>query len=327
MAIDFGLRYRYLKQTIDEYLVNCLREQEPRSLYQPMAYVLAGGGKRIRPVLVILACEAVGGNAEAAVHAGAAMEILHNFTLVHDDIMDNAGSRRGRRTVHTKWDGNVAILTGDALLALAYRVLLQTESPRLKDISQTFTEGVLEVCEGQAYDKEFEARRRVSLDEYLLMIQKKTGRMVTASTQIGALIGNSTDTELDALMRYGDLIGRAFQIQDDLLDIVGDERKLGKKIGGDVQEGKKTFLLLEALRRSRGAERKLLTEVITKRGVPRSKVPRIRAIYHSSGAVDAALERIRNDIDEAKQQLRRLRSSDATSMLHWFSDMLLNRKS
>ena len=325
--IDFKLRYLSLKKMIDQYLAGCLRAEEPRSLYKPMMYVLEAGGKRVRPILLMLACEVVGGKAQDAAHAGAAIEILHNFTLVHDDIMDNAGSRRGRRTVHTKWDTNVAILTGDALLALAYRILLRTDSARLKEISRTFTEGVLEVCEGQAYDKEFESRRRVSLEDYLLMIQKKTGRMVTASTEIGALIGNATDTELDALRQFGELIGRAFQIQDDLLDIVGDEKKFGKMIGGDVQEGKKTFLLLEALRRSRGKERDLLTEVITNRGVPKSKVPRIRAIYQSTGAVDAARKRIENDIDEAKRQLRRLRSSEATSMLHWFSDMLLNRKS
>jgi geranylgeranyl diphosphate synthase type II len=324
--MEFERRYTTLRTLIDRYLASCLRDEEPRSLYKPMNYVLAGGGKRIRPVLVMLACEVVGGTAKAAVHAGAAIEILHNFTLVHDDIMDNAGSRRGRRTVHTRWDSNVAILTGDALLALAYRVLLRTQSPRLREITQTFTEGVLEVCEGQAYDKEFEERRRVSLDDYLLMIQKKTGRMVTASTEIGALIGNGTDTELDALRQYGELLGQAFQIQDDLLDIIGDEKKFGKKIGGDVQEGKKTFLLLEALRRSRGKDRQQLMEVISRRGVPRSKIPRIRAIYESTGAIDAALGRIAEDIDGAKRQLRRLRSSEATSMLHWFSDMLLNRK-
>ncbi len=324
--MDFGQRYGQLRGMIDEYLAGCLPERRPRSLYQPMDYVLAGGGKRIRPVLLMVACEVVGGKAEAAVHAGAAIEILHNFTLVHDDIMDNADARRGRKTVHKKWDANVAILAGDALLALAYRVLLRTESPRLKQITQTFTEGVLEVCEGQAYDKEFEGRRRVSLDDYLLMIQKKTGRMVTASTEIGALIGNGTDKELDALHRYGELIGRAFQIQDDLLDIIGDEKQFGKTIGGDVREGKKTFLLLEALRRSRGKDRQALEEVIVHKGVARSKVPRIRAIYESTGAIDAALHRIEADTADAKRQLQRLQSSDATSMLQWFSDMLLNRK-
>lgn len=324
--MDFELRYRSLQQTIDDYLIGCLNSQEPRSLYGPMSYVLEGGGKRIRPVLLMVACEVVGGRAESAIHAGAAVEILHNFTLVHDDIMDNAASRRGRRTVHTKWDNNVAILSGDALLALAYRVLLRTESTRLKDITTIFTEGVLEVCEGQAYDKDFELRRKVSLDEYLLMIRKKTGRLVTASTEIGGMIGNGTDNELDALRRFGDLIGQAFQIQDDLLDIVGDEKKFGKTIGGDIREGKKTFLLLEALTRARGKDRQLLRDVVAKRAIHKSAIPRIRAIYESTGAIDAAIQRVRDDIEEAKHQLSRLRSSEATAMLHWFSEMLLNRK-
>ena len=150
--------------------------------------------------------------------------------------------------------------------------------------------------------------------------------MVTASTEIGALIGNGTDIELDALHQYGELLGRAFQVQDDLLDIVGDEKKFGKTIGGDVQEGKKTFLLLEALRRSRGKDRQLLEQVVVQKGVPKSKVPRVRAIYESTGAIDAALTRIETDIADAKRQLQRLQRSDATSMLEWFSDMLLNRK-
>lgn len=326
MIMNFEERYRSLRTTIDDYLIGCLDEQEPRSLYGPMKYVLAGGGKRIRPVLAMLACEVCGGNAHDAVHAGAAIEILHNFTLVHDDIMDNAASRRGRKTVHTKWDNNVAILTGDALLALAYRVLLRTNSVRLREITCIFTEGVLEVCEGQAYDKDFELRRRVSLEEYLLMIQKKTGRMVTISTEIGGMIGNAAETELDALRHFGDLIGQAFQIQDDLLDIVGDEKQFGKTIGGDIREGKKTFLLLEALTRARGKDRELLMEVVAKRGIRKSAIRRVRAIYQSTGAIDAAIQRVRDDIEEAKDQLRRLRSSEATSMLQWFSDMLLNRK-
>jgi geranylgeranyl diphosphate synthase type II len=158
------------------------------------------------------------------------------------------------------------------------------------------------------------------------MIRKKTGRMMTVSTEIGGIIGDATDTELDALRRFGDLIGQAFQIQDDLLDIVGDVKEFGKTIGGDIREGKKTFLLLEALARARGKDRKLLLDVAAKRGIRKSTIPLIRAIYQSTGAIDAAIQRVRDDIEEAKDQLRRLRSSEATSMLHWFSDMLLNRK-
>ncbi|HEX9615633.1 MAG TPA: polyprenyl synthetase family protein, partial [Bacteroidota bacterium] len=173
--MDFEQKYLAHKALVDRYLIDAVQETKPRSLYQPLKYVLAGGGKRIRPILVLLACDAVGGKAEDAVHAGAGIEILHNFTLVHDDIMDHADSRRGRPTVHTKWDENSAILVGDELLALAYRILLRTESARIKDVVSVFTEGVVEVCEGQAYDNEFESRHSVNVEEYLLMIRKKTG--------------------------------------------------------------------------------------------------------------------------------------------------------
>jgi geranylgeranyl diphosphate synthase type II len=276
-------------------------------------------------VLVLASCVAVGGRAVDALHAGAAIEILHNFTLVHDDIMDNAESRRGRMTVHRRWDTNVAILVGDELLARAYRTLLRTRSPRIREITQVFTEGVVEVCEGQAYDKEFEARRRVTVNDYLLMIRKKTGKMVAVSTEIGALIGGGTPEEIAALRTYGELVGRAFQIQDDLLDIIGDEKTFGKRIGGDLREGKKTYLLLEALRCTRGTERKLLERVLAKKPVSPAHVRRIRDIYESSGVVDAARRRIAGDIRRATRELGCLPAGDGRAMLHWLTDMLLHR--
>jgi geranylgeranyl diphosphate synthase type II len=324
--MDFKQQYLEYKQLIDKYLSDAIHESKPRSLYNPLKYVLAGGGKRIRPILALLACEAVGGKAEASVHAGAGIEILHNFTLVHDDIMDNADSRRGRATVHTKWDDNVAILVGDELLALAYRILLRTESPRIKDIAGVFTEGVVEVCEGQGFDKEFESRSNVTVDEYLLMIRKKTGKMVAVATEIGAIIGNGSPAEIAALKNYGELVGRAFQVQDDLLDVVGDEKQFGKMIGGDLREGKKTFLLLEALKRARGKDKLLLKGLVRNGGASKKMIAEFRRIFETSGAIGAAETRIRSDIDEAKQQLGLLKHSPARDMLFWFTDMLLHRK-
>ncbi len=323
--MNYHETYRTYVAEIDGYLRNCLDRQVPHSLYAPMKYVLEGGGKRIRPILTMLSCEVVGGRAQDALYAGAAIEILHNFTLVHDDIMDNASSRRGRKSVHVRWDENVAILAGDALLALAYRHLLKTNSPRIQEVTAVFTEGVIEVCEGQAYDKEFETRRKVSGDDYLHMIGKKTGAMVAVSTVIGGLIGNAGDGERRALQRYGELVGTAFQIQDDLLDIVGDEKKFGKVIGGDVQEGKKTFLFLEALKRSRGKDREVLVSMMRNGGVPRSRVQTIRRIYERTGAIDAARVRVGHDLMAAKDALREVRGGEATGMLEWFSDMLLER--
>lgn len=323
--MDFNKRYLEYKSGIDDYLNRFIDESKPDTLYKPARYVLAGGGKRIRPVLVMLSCEAVGGLPSESIHAGAAVEILHNFTLVHDDIMDNAHARRGRSTVHTRWDTNVAILSGDALLALAYRALLRTNSLRIQEISKVFTEGVVIVCEGQAYDKEFETRKRVGVEDYLVMIQKKTAAMVSVSTQIGGLIGNGNEDELAALKNYGEMVGRAFQIQDDLLDVVADEKKFGKTIGGDLVEGKKTFLLLEALKRAKGKDKAKLLGVMRNGGIARKDIGQFRKIYEQTGAVDAARKQVENDIRTAREQLVRLRDSDGRSMLGWLAEMLMHR--
>jgi len=323
--LDFSQRYLEYKSQIDDYLGRFIDESKPDTLYKPVRYVLAGGGKRIRPLLVMLSCEAVGGSAKESLHAGAAMEILHNFTLVHDDIMDNADARRGRSTVHTRWDTNVAILSGDALLALAYRALLRTISPRIQEISKVFTEGVVIVCEGQAFDKEFESRKRVRVEDYLLMIQKKTAAMVSVSTQIGGLIGNAKEGELAALKNYGEMVGRAFQIQDDLLDVVADEKKFGKTIGGDLVEGKKTFLLLEALKRAKGKDKAKLLGVMRNGGIARKDIGQFRRIYEHTGAIDVARKQVEHDIRSAREQLIELRDSDARSMLGWLAEMLMHR--
>ncbi|HTY09494.1 MAG TPA: polyprenyl synthetase family protein [Bacteroidota bacterium] len=322
---SFSSQYQRYKASVDRQLRSCIKKSEPRSLYEPVRYILSGGGKRIRPLLVLLASEAVGGTARQAEHAAVAIEILHNFTLVHDDIMDNASSRRGRATVHTKWDTNIAILVGDELVALAYRELLKTRSPRIARIADIFTEGVVEVCEGQAYDKEYETRKHVSVDEYLLMIGKKTGKMVSVASEIGAVIGGGSADEIRALRSYGASIGRAFQIQDDLLDIMADEKEFGKPIGGDIVEGKKTFLLIEAFARSRGADKRLLRSVINRGGTSRKNIPAVREIYERCGVIQMAKQTIAKNIDGANKQLSLLAKSNARDMLYWFSHMLLNR--
>ena len=325
--MDFLQRYKEYGSLVEGYLANFIKRSVPKSLYEPAKYILAAGGKRIRPVLVLCACEAVGGKNEAALHAAAGLEILHNFTLVHDDIMDHAASRRGRPTVHTKWDESIAILAGDVLLGLAYRALLHSNTPRIQELSNIFTEGVIEVCEGQAYDKEFERRKKVDLEEYLLMIRKKTGTMVAVATEVGAILGNASPDERAALKTYGDLVGQAFQIQDDLLDVIADEKKFGKTIGGDIVEGKKTFLLITALQKAKGEDKKMLQRIVQNGGTSKRNVNSVRQIFYSTGAVDAAQRQIANDITEAKEKLRQLQESESVQMLAWFTDMLLNRKS
>jgi len=325
--MDFLQRYKDYCALVDEYLSTFIKRTIPKTLYEPAKYILAAGGKRIRPVLVLCACEAVGGKKEDALDAASGLEILHNFTLVHDDIMDHAASRRGRMTVHTKWDSNVAILAGDVLLGLAYRALLQSNTTSIQEVSRIFTEGVIEVCEGQAYDKEFELRKRVSLDEYLLMIRKKTGTMVAVAMEVGAILGNGSSGERAALQSYGELVGEAFQVQDDLLDVIADEKQFGKTIGGDIVEGKKTFLLITALQRAKGEEKRLLQKIVQEGGVAKGKVDRVRRIFVATGAVEAAEVQIANDIAKAKEQLNILKGSESAQMLSWFADMLLSRKS
>jgi geranylgeranyl diphosphate synthase type II len=323
---SFDKKYQKYRSIIDQKLALCVRKNNPVSLYEPMKYILSGRGKRIRPLLILLSCEAVGGTMNQAVNAAVAIEVMHNFTLVHDDIMDHAESRRGRPTVHKKWDANTAILVGDELVAVAYRELLKTKSRAIAQVADVFTDGVMEVCEGQAYDKEFEVLKDVSLSDYLLMISKKTGKLFSVSAEIGALIGGGTEREISALRKYGTSIGRAFQIQDDLLDVTADEKEFGKKIGGDIIEGKKTFLLIEAFDRAAGKDRKVIQSVINKRKLSRTLIPSVKEIYERTGVIDLAKQSIDTAIRNANLQLEKLRDTPTRGMLYWFSQMVLNRQ-
>jgi geranylgeranyl diphosphate synthase type II len=325
-SVSHSKRYERYRTSVERYLARFVGETVPCSLYEPLKYVLDAGGKRIRPVLLMFSCAAVGGEPKRSLQAGAALEILHNFTLVHDDIMDNAFSRRGRKTVHTKWDTSVAILVGDGLLALAYRALLLTKSPHIQEIAKVFTEGVVVVCEGQSYDKEYETRPLVTVSDYVLMIEKKTAKMVSVAAEIGGLIGNGTRAEIGALRKYGYHVGLAFQIQDDLLDIMGNEKELGKKIGGDLLEGKKTFLLLEALRKARGNDKRLLKELVANKGCAPDDIPEYRRVYVDTGAIEAAQKQIETEIRKAKNELLKLRSNEGRASLGWFADKLLHRR-
>lgn len=322
----FQKKYDAYRRQIDRCLLQLIDGQDSGSIYEPMRYVLASGGKRLRATLVLLACDAVGGRSRAAVDAAAAIEILHNFTLVHDDIMDRAALRRGKPTIHRKWDQNTAILTGDEMIAHAYNIILNTRSEHFTNILQRFTTAFVEVCEGQALDKAFESRNDVALSEYLLMIKKKTSRLISAATEIGALIGGGSERMVKALRVFGERLGMAFQIQDDLLDITGSTRKFGKTIGGDIFEGKKTFLLLTALEASRGNDRKTLMKVVH-RSVTREMIPVVREIYDRSGALASARSEIGRQTRLAQQALRPIRRSTARDTLMWLSQQLLERNS
>lgn len=323
---DYLDRYNSYREIIDRHLAEVIDRDEPVTMYEPARYVLSGGGKRIRPVLVMLACQAVGGDPMDAVDAGVAVEILHNFTLVHDDIMDRADTRRGRQTVHKKWDENIAILVGDELMGIAYKELLNTEKGDVRALTRVFTEGVIEVCEGQSYDKEFEALPSVTEAQYLMMIAKKTGWLVAISAEMGAIIGGADEVKSSALLEYARCIGRAFQIQDDLLDVVAEEAKLGKPIGGDIIEGKKTFLLISALNRAEGEALSLLQAVATRTAEQDDLVARVQRVYETLGILDLARNRIAEDTHAALEALEKLDDNEGRRMLQWFARMLLERK-
>lgn len=321
-------RYNSLRRLVDKRLRSLVKEKSPKELTDACRYVLSAGGKRVRSTLLLLSCEAVGGNVQDALDASAAIELMHNFTLVHDDIMDNAKSRRGQPTVHTKWNVNNALLAGDVLLGLAYRLVLKTRSRKLPRILNVFTEGLLEVCEGQALDLEFEHRNDVTIENYFEMIEKKTGRLISMSTELGGCIGSGREKQISALQRFGQYLGRAFQLQDDLLDVVADETHFGKTIGGDIIEGKKTFLLLQSLRRAGGKDRTVLMRVMNRLRTKTERQREIRnvtAIYASTGAIEAARKRIQHDTLQAEKALRLLPKGQTRENLLWFSQMLLKR--
>lgn len=321
-------RYERLRHAVDRRVAALSGRWRSPVLTEGCAYVLDGGGKRVRSVLLLLACEAAGGTVRRALPAAAAIEALHNFTLVHDDIMDRARTRRGRPTVHTRWDTNTALLVGDVLLGLAYRTL---PGPRATDrMVRVFTRGLLEVCEGQALDMEYERRARVSTREYFLMIEKKTAWLLATAAELGGILGGGTPGQLAALRSFGMHVGRAFQLQDDLLDVLGDEETFGKAIGGDILEGKRTYLLLRALERARGADRRVLGLVFRRRppagrAARRRFVHDVREIYLRTGAARDARRHVQRETARAVRALGLLPDTRARAVLHWLAGHLLTR--
>jgi geranylgeranyl diphosphate synthase type II len=256
-----------LKKLISEEInreIIRLNKTEPTNLYEPIGYTLAMGGKRLRPVMVLMACNLFTEKIEKAFPAALAIEVFHNFTLLHDDIMDQADMRRNSMAVHKKYNPNIAILSGDAMSIMAYSYLQKSETKNLAQMIRLFSDTALEVCEGQQYDMDFETRMNVSIPEYLNMIRLKTAVLLACSLKMGALAANAPERIADLLYVFGLDLGIAFQLQDDLLDIFADQEKFGKKIGGDIISNKKTFLLLKALELSDEPTKKELLEWIKK---------------------------------------------------------------
>jgi geranylgeranyl diphosphate synthase type II len=250
-----------IQNLLDKKFSSLKLDGTPPELYAPISYTVSWSGKRIRPVLLLIACDLFGGNTNIASDSAVGLELFHNFTLIHDDIMDNAPLRRGKPTVFKKWDSNIAILSGDTMFALAYKQVIRTKSPFLKKILDVFTQTAVEVCEGQQMDLNFESVDNVSIEEYLNMIRLKTAVLIGASLKIGALIAGADKKNTDIIYKFGENIGMAFQLQDDYLDAFGDEKQFGKKTGGDIIENKKTYLYLKACEISDKKNLKILNDL------------------------------------------------------------------
>ena len=298
---------------------------EPASLYEPVRYVLDGGGKRLRPALVLLAAEVFGVPTARALPAALAVEVFHNFTLVHDDIMDHADERRGRPSVHVVWDESTAILAGDLLMGTAYDLLAQTETDRLGEIVRAFHRMVMRLCEGQALDEQFERERAVTAERYLDMIDRKTGALVELALVLGGLAGKADAAALDALATVGRAWGRAFQIQDDLLDLTASDASWGKTIGGDLVEGKKTYLLLRALERSEGDQRAWFQRIADDGGLPPDAIDEARRRMQALGVLGEARETVLRYYDTGEQALDRLPAGAGRDGLRWIAGRMARR--
>jgi len=265
---------------IDEEIQKRPFNKEPQQLYQPLNYTLGLVGKRIRPALLLLANDLFGGKQALAIDAAIAIEIFHNFTLIHDDIMDNAPIRRGHPTVFKKWNVNTAILSGDVMLVESYKLISTCESVVLPEVLKTFNKMAAEVCEGQQYDMNFETQQNITIDDYLKMIELKTAVLLGASLRIGALIAKASVTDVNHIYAFGQNIGIAFQLMDDLLDVYGNPEKFGKQVGGDIISNKKTYLLLKAKELAKNELKKELEFCLSSKTLsPENKVNRVKAIY------------------------------------------------
>lgn len=300
--------------------------REPRGLYEPIGYTLESGGKRLRPQLAMLASEAFGGKDEDVLPAALALEVFHNFTLLHDDVMDRADVRRGRPTVHVRWNDNTAILSGDQMLIESYKLLSGVPAEKLPEVLRLFNKMGTEICEGQQYDVDFEAKQDTTIDDYLMMIRRKTSVLLATALQIGAYIAGADSKAQDALYQYGINLGLAFQIQDDILDCWGDPATFGKAIGGDITCNKKTYVLLTALHTADPATRLELEHLL--QAVHTSKEDKIQAVtelYNRLGVRDVCEEVVEQYTRKALDCLQALPTNNATHTLRTLAEKLTNR--
>ena len=318
---------KQIQECFESYLQGLDYSRQPDELYAPIRYVLSLGGKRIRPTFLIMAYNMYADDIESVFSAAAGMEIFHNFTLLHDDLMDKADMRRGQATVHKKWNDNTAILSGDGMLVLAYRYLAMTKGDNLNKVLDLANETFTGIMEGQQYDMEFETRDDVTEEEYIEMIRLKTSVLLAACVQMGALLGGASESDSRLLYEFGEKIGLAFQLQDDLLDVYGDPAVFGKKIGGDILCNKKTYLYINAYRLADAEQRKELDRWAVYDGNdPDSKIAAVRSIYDAVGVKSLSEKLIGSLFDEAMTKLDAVNLSiGSKSLLREYTGSLLNR--
>lgn len=316
------------RQVFNTYLKKKISPREPRGLYDPMSYIMGLGGKRLRPVLTLITASAFGSDKEKALDAALAVEVFHNFTLLHDDIMDEAPLRRGQPTVHHKWDVNTGILSGDVMLIHAYQLLEAYPAAEFKSLMAVFSQTAREVCEGQQLDMDFENRDDVSLEEYLQMITNKTAVLVGAAMKMGAIIARASLPDQQHIYDFGKYLGIAFQLQDDYLDAFGDPKTFGKQVGGDIIENKKTFLYLKAIKLA-DEERALELEQLfsIKPKDPEDKINEVLGIYRDSGTAKATRQAISDYTQRAYDVLKEMElTTGFEEVLRNFAKNLMDRK-
>ena len=315
------------QEFISDYLAVQQIVKEPKNLYQPISYILALGGKRIRPTLTLMTAEIFGANYKQALPAALAVEVFHNFSLIHDDIMDDAPLRRGNETVHEKWDLNTGILSGDAMLILAYQYFEHYEPTVFRDLAKLFSHTAIQVCEGQQWDVDFESRDEVTIPEYLKMIEYKTAVLVAAAMKMGAIVADASEENSDLIYDFGLNLGLAFQLQDDYLDAFGDPLTFGKQVGGDIIENKKTYLYLKAKEFSSPEQKEELMHLFSIQPVDTAdKVESVKVVFEKTGASKATQEAITHFTMKAFETLAKMDiSADKKAMLQTFGEKLMSR--
>ncbi|MES2516555.1 MAG: polyprenyl synthetase family protein [Bacteroidota bacterium] len=322
------MKLQNFQQALNEEFAQQTYGENPPELYEPIRYLMSLGGKRLRPMMTLMATALFTDDWQKAIKPASAVEVFHNFTLMHDDIMDNAPLRRGKPTVHEKWNANIAILSGDVMLVQAYELLMEVEDSRFKKAMKRFNRTAAEVCEGQQLDMNFESRETVTESEYLEMIKLKTSVLLGYALELGGIIGGASEKSCNLLYEVGINIGLGFQLKDDLLDVYGDPVKFGKQVGGDIISNKKTYMLIEAIEKATGETKGLLDKWLTVKEFDNAeKVKAVTEIYNSLGIKQLAEAKINDYFDKGLECLAKLKvEEERKTELKAFTEMLIDRE-